>query len=159
NLLAVHVNYLGNRDAALLGRRQVSVVHCPRSHFYFRHDDFPLARLTKAGVNVCLGTDSLATVSRPRRESIELSLFDEMRIFAAANPRMPAKTILEMATLHGARALGLAGLAGELSPGAFADLITIPFNGKRADAFDAVVQHRGDVSTSMIDAQWAIPPT
>lgn len=158
NLLAVHVNYLGNRDAALLGRRQVSVVHCPRSHAYFRHDEFPLARLEKAGVNVCLGTDSLVTVRRARREIVELSLFEEMRAFSTAHPRVPATTVLEMTTRCGARALGLAGLAGELSPGAFADFIAIPFNGRRADASDTVVQHRGDVSASMIDAQWAIPP-
>jgi cytosine/adenosine deaminase-related metal-dependent hydrolase len=158
HLLAVHVNYLAKNDAALLGRRNVSVVHCPRSHSYFRHHEFPLARLTKAKVNVCLGTDSLATVSRPRRQTIELSMFEEMRSFAAAHPRIPAKTILEMSTIRGARALGLAGSAGELSAGAFADLITIPFIGKLAEANDAVVQHRGNVSASMIDGQWAIAP-
>jgi cytosine/adenosine deaminase-related metal-dependent hydrolase len=85
-------------------------------------------------------------------------MFEEMRSFAAAHPRIPAKTILEMSTIRGARALGLAGSAGELSPGAFADLIAIPFTGKLAEANDAVVQHRGDVSASMIDGQWAIAP-
>ena len=157
NLLAVHVNYLGDRDAALLARRKASVAHCPRSHAYFRHDPFPLRALTKARVNVCLGTDSLATVYKERKETVELSLFDEMRAFAAAHA-VPARTIVRMATLNAARALGLAGQAGELIEGAFADLIAIPFSGRTAGVWDAVVQHRGDVAASLIDGQWAIAP-
>ena len=55
NLLAIHVNYLAAGDAALLARTGTSVVHCPRSHAYFRHRSFPRARLMGAGVNVCSG--------------------------------------------------------------------------------------------------------
>src|SRR5205807_784241 len=55
-LLAVHVNYLAANDAALLAKLKVNVVHCPRSHSYFRHHQFPLRRLIRAGVNTCLGT-------------------------------------------------------------------------------------------------------
>src|SRR5262249_39392307 len=62
NLLGVHLNYLGRGDLQLLRDRGVSIVHCPRSHSYFRHDPFPLRSLMRAGVNVCLGTDSLASV-------------------------------------------------------------------------------------------------
>ncbi len=157
NLLAVHVNYLGDQDAALLARRKVSVAHCPRSHAYFRHDTFPLRDLTKARVNVCLGTDSLATVYKARQETVELSLFDEMRALAAAH-EVPAGTIVRMATLNAARALGLAGQVGELAEGAFADLIAIPFSGGNAEVWDAIVHHRGNVAASLIDGQWAIAP-
>jgi len=45
HLLAAHVNYLGPGDAAILGRKRVSVVHCPRSHAYFGHDPFPRRKL------------------------------------------------------------------------------------------------------------------
>ena len=159
NLLAVHVNYLGRNDASLLKRQKTSIAHCPRSHAYFGHARFPFARLNKIGINICLGTDSLATVLKSRKQNVELNLFDEMRAFAAANPRVPAKTILRMSTLNGARALGLAGKIGEISPGAFADLIAIPRTGKISDACDAVLQHRGDISASMIGGQWAIAPT
>jgi aminodeoxyfutalosine deaminase len=158
NLLAVHVNYLAEKDAVLLARRNVSVVHCPRSHLYFRHADFPFRELTKANVNICLGTDSLATVYKGKRETVELNLFDEMRAFAAAHPRLPARTIVEMATVKGARALGLQGWVGEICDGAFADLIAVPHSGKTADAFKAVLHHRGDVSASMIDGAWALQP-
>ncbi|MGD0351461.1 MAG: amidohydrolase family protein [Verrucomicrobiota bacterium] len=158
NLLAVHANYLGRRDAVLLAERKVSVVHCPRSHFYFKHRPFPLGKLLKAGVNVCLGTDSLATVYKTPREKPELNLFGEMRALARAHPKLQPKKILQMATVNGAKALGLTGRIGELSKNAFADLIAIPFAGKRAEAFEAAVNFTGHVRASMIGGQWAIMP-
>jgi aminodeoxyfutalosine deaminase len=155
-LLAVHANYLTGKDAALLGRRNVSVVHCPRSHVYFGHRRFPLDQLIRARVNVCLGSDSLATVFKSRRQKVELNMFEEMRAFAAANPRRAPRAILRAATVNGARALGLSGKIGELRKGAFADVIAIPFDGKKADIYEAVLHHPGDVAAAMIDGQWAI---
>ncbi len=107
NLLAVHVNYLAPGDAEALARKGVSVVHCPRSHDYFSHRAFPVQTLTKAGVNICLGTDSLATVRKNHRQNVELNMFDEMRAFAVAHPRIAPEQIMRMATVHGAHALGL----------------------------------------------------
>ena len=155
-LLAAHANYLGKQDAALLGKRKVHVVHCPRCHFYFHHDPFPLRRLARAGVNVCLGTDSLASVYKARRQGVELNLFEEMRALARNDPSLSARKIVRMATLNGARALGMIGQIGELSAGSFADVIAIPFAGKIADIHHAVLHHAGDVAASMIDGQWAI---
>jgi len=158
NLLAVHVNYLAEKDAALLGKRKVSVAHCPRSHVYFRHGEFPLRELLKAKVNVCLGTDSLATVFKTRKETVELNMIEEMRAFAAAQPQFSPATILQMATANGARALGMTGQVGEISEGAFADLIAIPFSGRLTEGYEAALHHCGDVAASMIDGQWAIAP-
>lgn len=158
NLLAVHVNCLAPGDAALLANRQVSVVHCPRSHFYFQHQKFPLDELLRANVNVCLGTDSLATVYKSHKETVELSMFDEMRALASAQPQLEPKTILQMSTVAGARSLGLAGQVGQISENAVADLIAIPFSGNIEAAYEAVVQHRGKVSASLIDGEWAIEP-
>jgi cytosine/adenosine deaminase-related metal-dependent hydrolase len=157
NLLATHVNYLARGDAALLAKRGVSVVHCPRSHAFFRHDPFPLSRLTRAGVNVCLGTDSLASVIKPRRQSIELDMFAEMRALADWHPSLSSPAILRMATVNGARALARRGSIGELSPGALADLITVPFSGKTARVAERVVEHCGSVAGSMIDGRWVAP--
>jgi cytosine/adenosine deaminase-related metal-dependent hydrolase len=157
-LLAVHVNHLAPGDAHLLGRHGVSVVHCPRSHSYFKHADFPLAELTAARVNICLGTDSLASVYKPRKQPVELNLFEEMREFAAKNPSVPPTTILRMATVNGALAVGLGGQAGELRTDTLADLIALSFAGKTAEAVDAVIHHRGKLLASMIDGQWAIAP-
>lgn len=155
NLLAIHVNYLANGDAALLTRHKVHVVHCPRSHHYFRHGSFPLRRLLKAGVNICLGTDSLASVVKSRREKAELNMFEEMRTLANRESSLSPKKIIQMATVNGARALGLKSRVGELSPDAFADMITIPHSGKLSGIHEAVLAHKGDVSASMLDGEWA----
>ncbi len=158
NLLAIHVNYLGRNDAALLARRGAHVVHCPRSHDYFNHAAFPLQRLMKHGVNICLGTDSLASVYRSRRQTLELNMFEEMRMLAKNQPSVSAKRIARMATVNGALALGMAGQAGELVKKAFADMIALPFSGSKRDAYDAVLHHTGNVAASMIGGQWAVTP-
>jgi cytosine/adenosine deaminase-related metal-dependent hydrolase len=154
NLLAVHVNYLAKGDAALLAENKVHVVHCPRSHHYFRHRSFPLRRLLRAGVNVCLGSDSLASVYRTRRETLELNMFDEMRTLAKRESWLPPKRILRIATVNGARALGMSGQIGELSAGSFADVIAIPNPGRLSRVHEAVLEHKGDVSMSVIGGQW-----
>ncbi len=158
NLLAVHVNYLWRHDAGILGRNQVSVAHCPRSHDYFRHQNFPREELEKAGVNLCLGTDSLVTVRQARHEPLELNLFAEMKTFASRAPGVSPEKILRMVTRNGAQALGRKGLLGELSEHALADLIAVPFAGRRAEVFSALVHHAGAVAASMIGGAWAIPP-
>jgi 5-methylthioadenosine/S-adenosylhomocysteine deaminase len=81
-----------------------------------------------------------------------------MRALAKNEPWLPARRILQMATLKGARALGLAGQIGELTAGALADLIALPFTGKVGNIYDGVLHHHGDVAASMIDGQWAIEP-
>ena len=158
SLLAVHANNLGRPDPALLGQSGAHFVHCPRSHFYFHHAPFPFRRLARAGVNLCLGTDSLASVYKTRHQTVELNLFEEMRALAQAQPRLSARTILRLATLNGARALGLPGRIGELSKNAFADLIALPFAGRPAAVYDALLHHPGAVSASMIEGSWAIKP-
>jgi len=89
---------------------------------------------------------------------VELDLFEEMRAFAALNSSVSLQTILQMATLNAARALGLRGQVGEFAPKAFADLIAIPFGGKPSGVYDAILTHNGPITASMIDGRWAIPP-
>jgi cytosine/adenosine deaminase-related metal-dependent hydrolase len=158
NVLAVHVNCLARGDATLLAKNKTSVAHCPRSHDYFRHPTFERARLAAAGVNVCLGTDSLATVRKTGRLKPELDLFAEMRALAAKDSGIAPAEILKMATVNGARALGLAGKAGELRAGALADMIAIPLRGKARSLYEQVLAHTGNVSASMIEGRWVIPP-
>ncbi|MGA2243665.1 MAG: amidohydrolase family protein [Verrucomicrobiota bacterium] len=158
NVLAVHVNCLARGDATLLAKNNTSVVHCPRSHDYFRHPPFQRSRLADAGVNVCLGTDSLATV-RPAGKSLPvLDLFAEMRALANRDRGLSPAEILRMATVNGARALGLGGKIGELAPGAFADVVALPFCGKFSNLSNAVLAHLGNVSASLIEGRWAVPP-
>jgi 5-methylthioadenosine/S-adenosylhomocysteine deaminase len=115
-------------------------------------------RLAKAGVNLCLGTDSLATVRKTRKQNPELNMFDEMRELAASDPKLTPAEILRMATVNGARALGRAGQIGELSENALADLIAIPASARTSDVCEAVLAHDGPVCASMIDGDWVIPP-
>jgi aminodeoxyfutalosine deaminase len=157
NLIAVHANVLARGDATLLGKHQVNVVHCPNSHAYFRHPPFQRERLAAAGVNLCLGTDSLATVRVVEKQKPELNLFAEMRALAARDQAVSAEEVLQMATVNGARALGRKGQMGELSAGAFADLIALPAVSGGKDVYEAVLEHAGPVHASMIDGRWVIP--
>jgi cytosine/adenosine deaminase-related metal-dependent hydrolase len=157
-LLAIHVNYLGPGDAALLARRGVHVVHCPRSHAYFRHEAFPHEELLRARVNLCLGTDSLATVLKRRRERVELDLFAEMQALADEVPGLWPGALLRMVTVNPAAALGLKGRAGELRVGAWADLVAVPFTGPVRRVEEAVVQNTAPVVASIIAGRWACPP-
>jgi cytosine/adenosine deaminase-related metal-dependent hydrolase len=158
NLLAIHMNYLAKGDLPLLARRKVTIVHCPQSHSYFGHQPFDYRKMARAGLNICLGTDSLASVYQRRRQAVELNLFEEMRVFARNQSSVSPKTILEMVTLNAARGLGLKGKAGELQQNAFADLIALPFEGKQTDIHEAVLGHTGPVAASMIRGKWAIEP-
>jgi cytosine/adenosine deaminase-related metal-dependent hydrolase len=158
NVLAIHVNCLARGDATLLAKNKTHVVHCPRSHDYFKHPKFERERLANAGVNLCLGTDSLATTRKIGKQKPELDMFAEMRALADADQNFSPETILEMATVNGARALGLAGKIGTLAPGTMADLIAIPARGNPDKLYETVLDHVGNITASMIEGRWAIPP-
>ena len=97
----------------------LTIVHCPLSHRYFRHHEFPAARLRQLGVNLCVATDSPASDG-------SFSLLEELRAFAASQPDFSAAELLGMVTLNPAQALGLAGRLGCIRPGAWADLVAFP---------------------------------
>lgn len=157
-LLAVHVNYLWDGDADLLAKRGVSVVHCPNSHEFFRHRRFPLQELKQAGVNLCLGTDSLASTHRHKDLPFELNLFWEMQTLLKTAPALDPKFVLQMATRNGAAALGYDGELGEIRTGARADLISLPFSGKLDSVYESIVFHEGPVRDSMIAGKWIFGP-
>lgn len=158
HLMAIHVNYLARGDAQLLARSRTSVVHCPRSHDFFSHVPFPFATLQRAGVNICLGTDSLATVRTKPRQMIELNLFEEMRTFATKHENVSPEMILKMATLNASKAIGRQGKLGELKRGTYADVIAIPYAGDIREVVSTVIQHKGEVTASLIGGEWAIAP-
>jgi cytosine/adenosine deaminase-related metal-dependent hydrolase len=157
-LLAIHVNYLAKGDDQLLAQHHVQVVHCPRSHDYFGHDPFPLHRLDEAGVNISLGTDSLASMRCIRPESIRLSPLDEARGLADKMPGLSPERLLRMITVHPAQALGIGELAGRLAQGSWADLMFVPGSPRLDEAAEAVLAHRGDVGGSMIGGRWVWGP-
>ena len=123
--MAVHATQLNHEDIELLANSGCSVVHCPRSNLKLVSGACPAAELIEAGVNVALGTDGAASNN-------QLNLWAEMSTaalfgkFIAGDPAtLPAKTVLECATLNGARALGLDHEIGSLEPGKSADLISV----------------------------------
>jgi cytosine/adenosine deaminase-related metal-dependent hydrolase len=144
--LLVHMNELDDSDFTLLAAmpQKPSIVHCPGSHRYFRHTRFPLTKLRSIGVNVCLGTDSLAS-------TLTLSMFDEMRILARQEPQLDPSEILKMATLNGAIALGIE--AGKIAPGALADLIALPHADNAREVHAAVIENREPVAWMMLDGK------
>jgi cytosine/adenosine deaminase-related metal-dependent hydrolase len=117
---AVHVNGEDRRRLAACG---VGVAHCPRSNARLSGAVAPVPAFQREGIPVGLGTDSLASVST-------LDLWDEMRAALAAQAgQLRAAAVLEMATLGGARVLGLAGQVGSLEVGKRADLTAVPAGG------------------------------
>ena len=121
--VAVHLNEWEEDDFALVAPggplAGMTVVHCPLSHRYFRHREFPLERLRGLEINLCVGTDSPASNG-------SFSLLDELRAVSAAVPSLDPVGLLETITRAPARALGLDGRLGCIRPGAYADLIAIP---------------------------------
>lgn len=137
--IVAHLNELSESDYELIRTvpeaRSMNVVHCPLSHKYFGHHEFPYQRLAAMDLNICLGTDSLASTH-------SLNLFEEMREFQKRFPATDSTEVIRMATIHGARAIGEAGRLGTLTKGAHADLISLPFVGKESDAADFILHNR-----------------
>jgi 5-methylthioadenosine/S-adenosylhomocysteine deaminase len=127
-LIADHCVALDDSDMELLARHGVEVVHNPESNMKLASGIAPVPRLLELGVNVALGTDGCASNN-------DLDLFGEMDTCAKLHKAatldptvLPAGTVLRMATQNGAKALGLEGKIGELSPGKWADIIVVDFD-------------------------------
>ncbi len=123
--LCVHATALNDDDIALLARNNCHVVHCPESNLKLASGFCEVKRLLDAGINVALGTDGAASNN-------DLDLFGELRTAALLAKAVagdagavPAHTALHLATLGGARALGLDDRIGSLEPGKAADLIAL----------------------------------
>jgi len=81
-----------------------------------------------------------------------------MRVLSSREPGLPPDELIRLATINGARALGLAGKIGGIQTGCFADLIAIPHAGDVESASAAVIDHRKPVAASLISGEWARPP-
>ncbi|AFL75212.1 TRZ/ATZ family hydrolase [Thiocystis violascens] len=124
-LIAVHMTQLDDTEIARLASAGAHVVHCPESNLKLASGFCPVAKLLAAGVNVALGTDGAASNN-------DLDLLGEMRTaallgkgVAGSASAIPAATALRMATIQGARALGLEDEIGSLEPGKSADLVAL----------------------------------
>jgi 5-methylthioadenosine/S-adenosylhomocysteine deaminase len=125
HVVAAHCVRVDDDEVALLAEHDVAVAHCPRSNAQLGCGTAPLAQLRAAGLRTAIATDSPASAP-------SFDMFDELRfalLAARARERDPvalsAAESLELATLGGARALGLAGDVGSLEPGKWADLVVL----------------------------------
>ena len=127
-LMAVHATQLNDSEIALLAKHGVSVIHCPESNLKLASGFCPVAKLQKHGINIALGTDGAASNN-------DLDMLGEMRTAALLakavdgnSSTLPAHQLIEMATINGAKALGIENLVGSLSVGKSADIISINMN-------------------------------
>ncbi len=148
--ILAHLNDLRASDFSLLEtiapEHFPHVVHCPGSHAYFKHPHFAFTKLAGLGVNICVGTDSLASTD-------SLSLLSELRRLQALELGLSPEDLLHTITLAPARALRQEGQLGCIAPGALADLIAIPFTGDPEEAAAACVAYPGVISWMMVDGK------
>jgi 5-methylthioadenosine/S-adenosylhomocysteine deaminase len=125
SLAAVHMTHLEAEEIELFASSGAHVVHCPESNLKLASGFCPVSDLMAAGINIALGTDGAASNN-------DLDMFSEMRSAALLAKgvtgnasALPAAKALAMATIHGARALGLQDITGSLEVGKSADMITV----------------------------------
>ncbi|WML92482.1 TRZ/ATZ family hydrolase [Thiothrix lacustris] len=141
HFLAVHMTQLSDAEIALLAQKGTHVIHCPESNLKLASGFCPVAKLTAAGVNVALGTDGNASNN-------DLDMLGEMRTAALIAKAVaqdasaiPATQALRMATINGAKALGLDADIGSLEVGKFADMIAVDLGTLEASPLYDPVSH------------------
>ncbi|MCC7146934.1 MAG: amidohydrolase family protein [Phycisphaeraceae bacterium] len=158
--LLAHCNYVDDDHIALLADCRASVAYCPIASAYFGHPKFPIDTfrgrghryrdMLAAGVNVCLGTDSILCQPPPEVESQPLSIFATMRYLYRRDQTDP-NLLLRMATVHGLRALGMdEDLLNFAVGSALGGLIALPIDAQ--DSSDPLAQAlRGNQPVRVID--------
>ncbi len=141
HFLAVHMTQLTSDEIRLLGEKGVNVIHCPESNLKLASGFCPIAELTQAGVNVALGTDGNASNN-------DLDMLGEMhtaallaKAVAHDASAIPASQALRMATINGAKALGLDKIVGSLEVGKAADIIAVDLGGLDSQPLYDPVSH------------------
>lgn len=128
DLMAVHMTQLNDEEIKTLKQTKTHVVHCPESNMKLASGICPTDKLIKAGINVALGTDGAASNN-------DLDMLGEMRsaallakVSTGDATALDANTVLRMATLNGAKALGIDEVTGSLKKGKAADITAIDLN-------------------------------
>ncbi len=124
--LAAHCVWVSGDDIALLQRNGTGVAHNPSSSMKLASGIAPVEKMLAAGIAVGLGTDGVAGSNNDVNMFEEMDLAAKLAKVSSGDPRaLPAERVLEMATILGARALGMEQQIGSLEAGKRADLITI----------------------------------
>lgn len=142
--VAVHCNYLSDRDVELLAQGPLIPVWCPGSHVFFGHGRHPAGRLLDSGVPVALGTDSTAS-------NMGLNMLREVRLAASSLPEVPREAWVRAATLTAAEGLGLGALTGSLEAGKAADLQVLESAQEETDPLSALFEAKLRVRLILVD--------
>ena len=154
-LIAVHMTQLSDDEINLAAKYNISIAHCPESNLKLASGFCPAGKLLKAGVNLALGTDGAASNN-------DLDMLGELRTAALLakavaqdSSALNAFTALEMATINGARALGLDGQIGTIEKTKQADLIAIDLETiETQPLYDPVSQIVYSTSRDQITHAW-----
>lgn len=154
-LQGIHLTQLDVEETELLARLGVRAVHCPSSNLKLASGFCPVTELLRAGVCVALGTDGAASNNT-------LDLFAELRLAALLEKgrtgdasALPAWQALQLATINGARALGLEDRIGSLEPGKLADLIAVDLSAAGSQpVYDPVSALVYSCSSSQVSHSW-----
>jgi 5-methylthioadenosine/S-adenosylhomocysteine deaminase len=140
-LLAVHMTQLNDDEIQLVADSGCHIIHCPESNLKLASGFCPLEKLLNNNINVALGTDGAASNN-------DLGLLSEMRTAALLAKGIScnasaaaAHEVLAMATINGARALGLDDETGSLSPGKAADIVAVDLGGIETEPVYDPVSH------------------
>ncbi len=157
--IAAHCIWLGNDELDLLAQSGVKVAHDPESNMKLGAGVAPVPEMLRRGIDVGLGTDGCASNNN-------LDLFGEMgmcaklhKVFSSDPTVMKAEQVVEMATLGGARVLGMADRIGSIVPGKCADIILVNMNKPHLTPIYNPISHLvysasgADVQTSIIDGK------
>jgi len=149
NLLAVHAVQATDSDIRLIKKSKTPVAHCPRSNKETGVGRMQLKKFLDAGIAVGLGTDSLASAP-------SLSMWDEMRYALQIHRKdgVTAEDIFRLATIGGAKALGLDKEIGALEPGKTADIIAVPLPQKNTgDLYSDLLRETKSSIMTMVDGK------
>lgn len=128
-VLCAHLNDIDDPALALLATLPFDVAYCPRASEFFGHAGHRYRAMRAAGVNVCLGTDSALNLDTPDR----ITTLDDLRLLMRRD-QLPLSDALQMATVAGARALGLDPARWDFSLGPVAGVIAVQLGEHRAPA-------------------------
>jgi aminodeoxyfutalosine deaminase len=144
--LLIHCNYLDEKSILRIAKSHSSVVYCPRSHSFFGHKNHPIRQLLDAGINVALGTDSLASNN-------SLSILDEMRYLYANRKDISPREIFLAATVNGAMSLSFGGILGRLESGCPADMavLALPQNLSLKAMLSQILEGAGERVATIIE--------
>ncbi len=161
DVVLAHCVHIDDDEMRVLAETGTRVVHCPSTNLKLASGIAPITQMLARGVAVSIGADGAPCNNR-------LSMFTEMRLAsllqkpAHGADAMPAAAVLQLATLQGARALGLDADIGSLEPGKCADVMVVDTNAAhlrpRSDPFTMLVYaaEAADVRHVFVDGRWLV---